>query len=247
MSSVDKVKTWVLKFWLFYKILSKQFAYFLLKIIVQNGNDKSIFYFPIIAMTWIGYIIIWAYIGITFWAVLMWIDKMARVIIWNYLAWVTAFAFWNLIHQWVLRLSARPTLTFLWISYAKYANFLSAGQLTFVLLLFAWLIRLIYACGRIQVTFSTRATTEKLYFIILIPITVLSFVIWPYIALKSDWIQTLSFIENTIIQTFWLLAPFIRHIPFWMFVNWIVFIIISSHINFKISVTAKATKLPEWM
>ena len=199
------------------------------------------------AMTWIWYVIVWIYIAIAFWAVLMWIDKMAKVIIWNYLAGVTAFAFWNLIHQGVLRLSARPSTDFLWISYEKYAHFLSAGQLTFVLLLFAGLIRLIYACGRIQVTFSTRATTEKLYFIILIPITVLSFVVGPYIALKSDWIQTLNFIQNTVIQTFWLLAPFIRHIPFWMFVNWIIFVIISSQINFKISVTAKATKLPEWM
>jgi hypothetical protein len=51
-------------------------------------------------MIWIWYVIIWIYIGITFWAVLMWMDKMAKVIIWNYLAWVTAFAFGNLIHQW---------------------------------------------------------------------------------------------------------------------------------------------------
>lgn len=187
------------------------------------------------------------YVAITFWAVLMWIDKMARVIIWNYLAGVTAFAFGNLINQWVRWLMTQPASVFLGISYEKYANFLSAWQLTFVLLLFAWLIWLIYACWRIQVTFSTRAATEKLYFIILIPITVLSFVVGPYIALKADGIVTLSFLVNTMTQTFWFLRPFIRHIPFRMFINWIVFIIISSQINFKISVSAKATKLPEWI
>lgn len=198
-------------------------------------------------MDWIGYIIMTIYIAITFWAVLMWIDKMAKVIIWNYLAWITAFAFWNLIHQWVRRLMMQPTSTFLWLSYEKYASFLSAGQLTFVLLLFAGLIWLIYSCGKIQVTFSTRATTEKLYFIILIPITVLSFVVWPYIALKADGIQTLIFLQNQMVRTFWFLTTFLKHIPFWMFVNWIAFIIISSHIDFKISVSAKATKLPEWL
>lgn len=198
-------------------------------------------------MSWIWYIIVWIYVAITFWAILMWIDKMAKVIIWNYLAWITAFAFWNLIYQWVKRLMIQPEAAFLWISYEKYANFLSAGQLTFILLLFVILIWLIYACWRIHVSFSTRATTEKLYFIILIPITVLSFIIGPYIALKADGVQTLSFIENIISQTFWLLVPFIKHIPFWMFINWIVFIIISSQINFKISVSAKATKLPEWV
>ena len=134
-------------------------------------------------MNWIWYIIVWIYVAITFWAILMWIDKMAKVIIWNYLAWVTAFAFWNLINQWVKWLMVQPDSAFLWISYEKYANFLSAGQLTFILLLFAALMRIIYACWRINVSFSTRATTEKLYFIILVPLTVLSFVVGPYIAL----------------------------------------------------------------
>ncbi len=198
-------------------------------------------------MNWIGYIVLWIYVAIAFRAVLMWIDKMAKVIIGNYLAWITCFAFWNLINQWVKWLMTSPDTSFIWISYEKYASFLSAWQLTFVLLLFIGLIRLIYTCGKIQVSFSTRATTEKLYFIILIPITVLSFVVGPYIALKADGIQTLVFLQNTIIQTFWFLSSFIRHIPFWMFINWIAFIIISSHINFKISVTAKATKLPEWI
>ena len=198
-------------------------------------------------MTWIWYLIIAIYIAITFRAIFMGIDKMAKIIIWNYLAWITCFAFWNLIQQWVNLLMLSPTNSFLWISYEKYANFLSAGQLTFILLMFAWLIWLIYVCGQIQVTFSTRASTEKLYFILLIPITVLSFVIWPYIALKADGIQALSFIENTMIQTFGFLYGFIKNIPTRMFLNWIVFIIISCKINFKISFSAKATKLPEWM
>lgn len=196
-------------------------------------------------MDWIWYIIIAWYIAIAFWAVLMWIDKMAKVIIWNYLAWITCFAFWNLINQWVNRLMSSPDSVFIWISYTKYANFLSAWQLTFVLLLFAGLISLIYACWRIQVSFSTRNSTEKLYFIILVPITVLSFIIWPYIALTANGIQAIWYIENTLSKTFWFLVNFINHLPFWMFINWIIFVIISSHINFKISLSAKTTKIPE--
>jgi hypothetical protein len=198
-------------------------------------------------MDWVWYLIILWYIAITFWTVLMWTDKMGKVVIWNYLAWITCFAFWNLIHQWVIRLMASPDSTFIWISYLKYAGFLSAWQLTFVLLLYILLIRLIYSCGKVQISFSPRTSTEKLYFVILIPITVLSFIIWPYIALKADWIETLTDIENSISRNFWFLNSFINHIPFWMFVNWIAFIILSSHINFKISLSAKATKLPEWI
>jgi hypothetical protein len=198
-------------------------------------------------MDWIWYIIVLAYVTITFWAVLMWIDKMAKVIIWNYLAWITCFAFWNLIQQRVNWLMASPDAVFIWISYAKYAKFLSAWQLTFVLLLFIWLIWLIYACWRIHVSFSTRSSTEKLYFIILVPITVLSFIIGPYIALKANWINAIWYIESTLSKTFWFLVSFINHLPFWMFINWIVFIIISSQINFKISLSAKATKVPEWI
>lgn len=198
-------------------------------------------------MVWVWYIILWIYIAIAFWAVLMWIDRMSKVIIWNYLAWITCFAFGNLIHQWVNRLISTPDAKFIGISYSKFASFLSTWQLTLVLLLFAGLIWLIYACGKIQVSYSTRITTEKLYFIILIPITVLSFVIGPYIALQADWIQVLNFIEKTLTGNFWFLVNFIKHLPFWMFINWIAFIVLSSHINFKISLSAKATKLPEWM
>lgn len=193
------------------------------------------------------YLILCVYITITFWAVLMWIDKMSKLIIGNYLAWVTCFAFGNLIHQWIRRLVASPDSSFIWISYTKYATFLSTSQLTLVLLLFFVLIRLIYSCGRVQVAYSTRTSTEKLYFIILIPITVLSFVIGPYIALQADWIQVLNFLERSLMGTFWFLTDFINQLPFWMFINWIAFIILSSQINFKISLSSKATKLPEWI
>lgn len=198
-------------------------------------------------MDWVWYIIMFLYIAITFWAILMWIDKMSKVIIGNYIAWITCFAFGNIINQRVNRFLRFPESSFMGIPYSKYASFLSTSQLTLVLLLFALLIRIIYACWRIQVSFSSRATTEKLYFIILIPITVLSFVIWPFIALKADWIQTLNFIENTMSQTFGFLGSFIHQLPFWMLINWLAFVIISSRINFKISVSAKATKLPEWI
>jgi len=198
-------------------------------------------------MDWIWYIIILWYIAITFWTILMWTDKMTKVIIWNYLAWITCFGFWNLIHQWINRLMTSPDSTFIWISYSKYADFLSAGQLTFVLLLFIWLIWIIYTCGKIQVSFTPRASTEKLYFVILIPITILSFIIWPYIALKANWIQIIPNIESTLSRNFWFLTSFINHINFWIFISWIVFVILSSHINFKISLSAKATKLPEWI
>ena len=194
-----------------------------------------------------GYIILSIYIAIIFRTILMWIDKMSKVIIWNYITWITCFAFGNLIYQWVIRLMANPDAKFIWLSYSQYANFLSSSQLTIVLLLYILLIRLIYSYGRFQVSYNTRTSTEKLYFIILIPITVLSFIIWPYITLQADWIQVLNFIEKSLTWTFWFLISFISHIPFWMFVNWIAFIIISSQINFKISLSAKATKLPEWI
>lgn len=195
----------------------------------------------------IGYLILIIYIAITFWAVMMWIDKMSRVIVWSYLSWITCFSFGNLINQWVIWLSLHPDLNFLWISYENLWNFLWSAELILILLLFAWIIRLIYSCGRIQISFGSNATTEKLYFIILIPITVLSLISGPYVALMADWITVLSELENWLRNTFWFLGSLVNHLPLWMFVNWIVFIIISSRVNFKISLSAKATKIPEWL
>ena len=182
-------------------------------------------------MDWIWYIILAVYIAITFRAVLMWIYKKAKVIIWNYLAWITCYAFGNLIQRCVNWLNTTPDRVFIWLSYSQYANFLSAWQLTFILLMFILLIWIIYKFGRIQVSFGSNIATEKLYFIILIPITVISFIIWPYIALKADWIQVISILENTLTKNFWFLQSFIRNISFWMFINWLVFIIISSQIK----------------
>lgn len=198
-------------------------------------------------MDWIAYLILVVYVAITFWVVVMWIDKMWKIIIANYIAGITCFAFGNCIHQCVMWLMSQPHSTFIWISFWKYASFLSAGQLTFILLLFALIVWLIHCCWRIQISFNTTITTEKLYFVILIPITVMSFVIGPYIALHADWIETLNTIENLMIRNFSFLYPFIQHISLWIFINWIAFIILSSRINFKISLSAKATKLPEWI
>lgn len=198
-------------------------------------------------MDWIWYIILAIYIAITFRTVLMWIDKMAKVIIWNYLAGITCYAFWNLIQHCVNRLNTTPDKLFIWLSYSKYASFLSAWQLTFILLMFILLIWIIYKFWRIQVSFSTNVATEKLYFILLIPITIISFIIWPYIALKADWIQVINLLENTLSRNFLFLQSFIKNISFWMFINWLIFIIISSQIKFKISVSTKATKLPDWI
>ena len=177
----------------------------------------------------------------------MWIDKMAKIIIWNYLVGITCYAFWNLIQQCVNWLNSTPDKVFIWLSYSQYANFLSAWQLTFILLMFILLIWIIYKFGRIQVSFSTNVATEKLYFILLIPITVISFIIWPYIALKANWIQIINTLENTLIKNFWFLYSFISNISFRMFITWLIFIIISSQIKFKISVSTKATKLPNWI
>lgn len=177
----------------------------------------------------------------------MWIDKMAKVIIWNYLAWITCYAFGNLIQQSINWLNTTPDKIFIWLSYSKYASFLSAWQLTFILLMFILLIRIIYKFGKIQVSFSTNVATEKLYFILLIPITVISFIIWPYIALKADWIQIINVLENTLIQNFWFLNTFINNISLRIFINWLIFIILSSQIKFKISLSAKATKIPDWI
>lgn len=197
--------------------------------------------------TWVWYLILIIYIAIAFRAVMMWIDKMARVIIANYIAWITCFAFGNLINQWVQRLATFPDKSFMKISYASLSNFLSASELILVLLVFAGLVRLIYSCGRIQVSFGSNTTTEKLYFIVLIPITVLSFICGPYVALMANGIEALTDLQSWLGNTFWFLWNLVNHLPFRMFINWLVFIIISSRVNFKISLSAKATKIPEWI
>lgn len=193
----------------------------------------------------IGYLFLLGIIGIIIWAVLMGTEKMIRIIIGNYIIAATCFAFWESINTWSNQLLVTPDATFLKISYQSFANFLQNGQLTFIIILFVALVALVYTSSKINVSTMQWGNAEKLYYIFLIPLTLLSFIFALYIALMGEGIEVLTYIQKTIGGTFWFIQQFIENISFRMLAHGLIILIITSQLKLKINFSKKSTIIPE--
>ena len=129
-------------------------------------------------------------------------EKMIKVILGNFIVAATCFALGESITTRAHQLSLTPNATFLNISYQTLATFLQNGQLTFTIILFAALVALVYTSSKISVSTLQGANAEKLYYILLIPLTLLSFIFALYIACMGEGIEVLSYIQQSIGSTF---------------------------------------------
>lgn len=193
----------------------------------------------------IGYAILLGVIAILIWAIIMGTEKMTRLIIGNYVIWGTCFAFGESIHYRVNQLATTPEANLLGISYQSLAHFLNMGQLTFVLVLFILLVVLVYTSSTIKVSSIQNPSTERLYYIALIPLTLLSFIFALSLAVMGEGIETMETIKQNVSGTFSFVGDFIQAMPLWMLAHGIVVLLISSHITIKLNFTKKTTHLPE--
>jgi hypothetical protein len=135
-------------------------------------------------------------------------------------------------------------MTLLGISYESFSHFLQNGQLTFILILFALLVALVYTSSTINVSTVENPQTEKLYYIFLIPLTLLSFLFSLSIALLGEGIQ-IDIIQTSLNNTFGFVTDFASNAPLWMFAQGILILLITSHIKIKFSLTKQTTILPD--
>ncbi len=192
----------------------------------------------------IGYIVLLACIGILIWAITMGTEKMIRLILTNYLIGSICFALGQCINLRANQLATTPDATFLRFSYQGLANFLHAGQLTFELIVFALLVIIVFTSSTISISMPLNPSTEKLYNVIFIPLTLVSFVFALYFALMADGIPTLEVIKTSTANTFPIIQSFIDNIFWWMFAHGFLVIMLTSTIKLKVSFAKKTTVLP---
>ncbi|MDR2190095.1 MAG: hypothetical protein LBP53_02685 [Candidatus Peribacteria bacterium] len=175
----------------------------------------------------------------------MWMgtEKMIKLIIGNYLIAGTCYAFGESLNIRAQRLLQTPETTFRTISYQTFAHFLQNGQLTFILVLFAVLVLLVYTSSTISVANLDNAKTEKLRYILLIPLTLLSFIFSLSLSLMGQGLATEVFIKS-ISQTFGIISEFVRYFPIRMVAHGVLVLLITSHIHINIGASKKTT-LPE--
>ncbi|MDR0606905.1 MAG: hypothetical protein LBG52_00805 [Candidatus Peribacteria bacterium] len=193
----------------------------------------------------IGYAILLGAIAILIWAVIMGTEKMVRLIIGNYIIGGTCYAFGESIHYRANQLANTPESSFLGINYQTLANVLHTGQLTFVLVLFIILTILVYTSSTIKVSTIQHPSAEKLYYIALIPLTLLSFIFALSLAVMGQGMETIAIIQQNVSVTFSFVREFIQTMPLRMFAHGVIVLLVSSHIRMQLSFSKKTTTLPE--
>ncbi len=164
------------------------------------------------------------------------IDKMIRVILWNYILSSICLAASQSINLAVEMMKKTPDLTFMGFGYDKVANFLNNGSVTIILILYIILLVVIYKTSKIRISLPSDEAIKKMLQIIFVPLTVISMVLTLQIAIlgmNGINITTISSIAQAVANNPYMFQ-FVSLTPVRILLHGIITILITS--EFKVSV-----------
>jgi len=181
----------------------------------------------------LNYIIIWVASILAIFSFVMWIEKMIKIIIWNYILTWICLAAWETLNILINFINTDTEAKLIWISMAKLANFLSNSKTTIILLIYWALLIFIYLKSKLSIRLPQDDNIVKWLYFIIVPMTVVSIILTLQIALM--WIKAF---DITYIQTIaeWLWSnnyayKFFSLTPLRFFLHGITTILISSELN----------------
>lgn len=181
----------------------------------------------------LNYIVIGVTSLLAIFSFVMWIEKMIKIIVWNYILTWICLAAGESITLLVNILNQTPEAKTLWILHAKLANFFTMGQTTFVLILYAALLVVIYLKSKLYIRLPADPNVQKSLYIILVPMTVISFVLTLQIALMGikvlDVSQLTSVVKGLAGNNY--AYKFIAFTPLWILLHGIITIIITTELK----------------
>lgn len=164
------------------------------------------------------------------------IEKMIRIILWNYILSSICLAASQSINLAVETMKKTPDLTFMGFGYDKVANFLNNGSMTIILIVYIILLVVIFRTSKIKIGLPDDEALKKMLQIIFVPLTVISMVLTLQIAiLGMDGISitTISSIANAVANNPYMFQ-FVSLTPVRILLHGIVTILVTS--EFKVSV-----------
>jgi hypothetical protein len=184
----------------------------------------------------VNYLIFWLLIALIVFSIVIWIEKMIKIILWNYILSSICLATSQSINLLVNQLALSPEIKTLWILNSKLSQILSDGQTTIILIIYIILLVIIYHKSKIKIDTPDDETTKKLIHLLLVPLTVVSIIITFQTVLM--WInivniQSIQSIANSI-STNPYLFKFISWTPLWILLHWLATIIITSELKISI-------------
>lgn len=155
----------------------------------------------------------------------IWLEKMIKIILWNYILWGICFA-----------ASASIDLAINTSTSDWFIGFMTSGKSFIVLILYTALLALIYHKSKITIDIPTDQIMQKSLYLFFVPMTVLSMCLTLEIILlgtnvlsQSSLIWVVEWFTNNIY-----LQQFIINTPYRVLLHWIATIIITSELNTRI-------------
>ncbi len=178
-------------------------------------------------------VIIWALVILS---VTIWLEKMIKIILWNYILSSICLAASQSINLLINYLNNNNWIRIFGIENEALANFLLNWQTTIIMIMYAALLWIIYKKSKISVNIPQDEILKNSLYIFFVPLTVISFILTIQIAIT--WVSIFNInnsigIGNIVINNIYL-QMFIKNTPLWILLHWIATILITSELKIKI-------------
>ena len=164
------------------------------------------------------------------------IDKMIKIIVWNYLLWTICLSLWLSIdllvkYSKLLNDVASP----IGLTYWSMWNFLFASKATVIVITYLILLIIVFSKSKLNIELPNDENAKIWLKILLIPITVFSVILTLQIAILGATSSSITDTQqlSSLIWSNIYIARFIEYTPFWMLIHWIITIALTSEINFS--------------
>lgn len=192
---------------------------------MSNMTEQAIIY-VVVGVIWLLVVLSFA-IGI---------EKMIKVILWNYILGSICLAASQSIDFLVNFLSKDPTLKFAGLTHESLWNFFADGKTVIVLVLYVLLLVLIYRTSRIHIRIPQDNAIQNWLFILFVPLTVLSMILTLQIVVLG--ISVIDIQQLQTMATELTINPgiytFITMTPVWLLLHGIATILVTSEMKVKL-------------
>lgn len=184
----------------------------------------------------ITYIIIVIIAALVILSSIIWLEKMIKIILWNYILSSICLALSQSINLFIKYLENNPDWKIFWISNDWFSTFLNNWKTTIIMIIYWILLFIIYQKSKISIKIPEDEIIQKSLYLFFIPLTVISFIITLQIAIM--WTNILNpsatiFLWNALDQNEYF-QIFIKNTSLRILLHWIATIIITSEMKIKI-------------
>lgn len=168
-------------------------------------------------------------------SVILGLENMVKIVLWNYILWTVSLALMQSIDLLVWFLSAHTTWVFIGISYTSLAWFFAAAKATITLFAYFVLLFVLYKKSQITVRMPSEDSLQRVLYVLLVPLAASSMLLTLWIVLSWLWLSQdliVSFVGQWVdVQTIWRVVDML---PVWIVLHGLCTMLITSELRMTI-------------